>query len=63
MMAQIGYDYKTAIPAQTICVHAAIANWENEGGAVLPTTKAAQNWRRTSKTPPKRSDKITRKNH
>ena len=53
MMAQIGYDYKTAIPAQTICVHAAIANWENEGGAVLPTIKA----------PPKRSDKTTRKNH
>ncbi len=63
MMAQHGYDYRIAIPRQKMFVQAATAHWENEGGAVLPTTKAAETWRRTTKTSPKRLHKPARKNH
>ena len=63
MMAQNGFDHSIAIPRPTMFVQAAIPNWENEGGALLPTTKAAKNWRRSSQTPSKQPSKIARKNH
>lgn len=63
MMAQHGYDYGIAMSAPTMFIQAAIANWENEGGAVLPATKGPLRWSRTSKTPPKRTHETTGKNH
>ena len=63
MMAQKGFDHSIAIPGPTMFVQAAIPNWGNEGGALLPTTNAAKNWRGSSQILSKRPSKIARKNH
>ncbi len=44
MMAQCSFDYRVIAPVQ-----AAIANWENEGGAVLPMSRTPTHSRPTHK--------------